>query len=88
MLQMVTECFVQSGQNFTTPASKIFAMERLRTLVMSASSAASKSFKKHITPQLNLMAPAFRLNVRMPPVEQAIYTRDFFGVTVGKYSYM
>ena len=87
MLQILSEAFVKSGQIFPDDASKIIAVERLKKLVMAASVAAFKSFKKHITPQLKLMAATFRLNVRIPPVELAAYTAEFFGVAVEKYYY-
>lgn len=84
MLQIVNDGFFKSAQIFPNDVSKSFALERLKKLVMSASSAALKAFKKHITPQLRLMEPAFRLNIRMTPVEQVAYSREFFGVPAEK----
>ena len=89
MLQIVSEAFVKSGQIFPTEAVKTFAVERLKKIVMSSALAAFKAFRKHITPQAKLMAPAFRLHVRNPPEEQpaSAYSADFFGVAVEKYYY-
>ena len=87
MLQIVSEALAKSGQIFPADAGKTLTVERLKKIVMSASSAAFKAFKKNVTPQLKLMAPAFRLNVRIPPVEQPAYSAEFFGVAVEKYYY-
>ena len=86
-MQIISEAFMKSGQIFPDDVSKIIAVERLKKLVMAASVAAFKSFKKHVTPQLKLMAATFRLNIRIPPVELAAYTAEFFGVAVEKYYY-
>jgi hypothetical protein len=78
---------VKSAQIFPSELTKTVALERFKTIVMSASGSAFKAFKKHVVPQLKLLEPSFRFHVRKPPVEMAVYTREFFGLAVDKYYY-
>ena len=79
---------MKSAQIFPNDITKTVALERFKTIVMTASASAFKAFKKHVVPQLKLMATAFRFHVRMPPVELPVYTREFFGLAVDKYYYI